>query len=118
VTLGFDEEPTGGYRLLVEDDGQGLRYEKILDQALRSGLVAPQDAAKMDRVSVYKLIFRPGFSTATTVTEHSGRGVGLDAVSQLLTKVGGTIGIATSDGKFTRFKMSFPPAPGRAASAA
>ncbi|HTP40553.1 MAG TPA: ATP-binding protein [Steroidobacteraceae bacterium] len=118
VSLSFDDEGQTGFRLLVEDDGQGLRYEKILDQALRSGMIAPQDAAKMDRVSVYKLIFRPGFTTVSTVSEHAGRGVGLDAVSQLLTQVGGTIGIATSDGKFTRFKMTFPPAAGRTASAA
>jgi len=105
-------EPAGaeGYLLIVEDDGQGLVYERILDKALRSGLVGPADAAKMERPAVYGLIFRPGFTTAETVSDHAGRGVGLDAVSHVVRELGGTIGVATAEGKYTRFKMKLPHA--------
>ena len=111
VRISFEGGAGDGYVLTVEDDGQGLPYERILDTALRKGLVSPADAARMERPAVYGLIFRPGFSTATEVTEHAGRGVGLDAVSQTVRGLGGSIGIATADGKFTRFRMKLP-APG------
>lgn len=108
VRVSFEPSGADGYVLTVEDDGQGLPYERILDTALRKGLVSPADAARMERSAVYGLIFRPGFSTAEQVTEHAGRGVGLDAVSQTVRELGGSIGIATADGKFTRFRMKLP----------
>ncbi|HQX47208.1 MAG TPA: ATP-binding protein [Steroidobacteraceae bacterium] len=116
IRVSFEGTGTDGFVLTVEDDGQGLPYERILDTALRKGLVSPADAARMERPAVYGLIFRPGFSTATEVTEHAGRGVGLDAVSQAVRGLGGSIGIATADGKFTRFRMRLP-APGNKAAA-
>ena len=111
IRVSFESTGAESFVLTVEDDGQGLPYERILDTALRKGLVSPADAARMERPAVYGLIFRPGFSTATEVTEHAGRGVGLDAVSQTVRGLGGSIGIATADGKFTRFRMKLP-APG------
>lgn len=108
VRVSFEANGTDGYVLTVEDDGQGLPFERILDAALRKGLLSPSDAARMDRSAVYGLIFRAGFSTAEQVTEHAGRGVGLDAVSQAVRELGGSIGIATADGKFTRFRMKLP----------
>lgn len=115
VRVSFEQSGSEGYVLTVEDDGQGLPYERILDTALRKGLVSPADAARMERPAVYGLIFRPGFSTAEQVTEHAGRGVGLDAVSQTVRELGGSIGIATADGKFTRFRMKLPRAEAPAA---
>lgn len=109
VRVSFEGTGNDGYVLTVEDDGQGLPYERILDTALRKGLVSPAEAARMERPAVYGLIFRPGFSTAEQVTEHAGRGVGLDTVSQTVRSLGGSIGIATTDGKFTRFRMKLPP---------
>lgn len=110
VRLMFENTGNEGYVLTVEDDGQGLSYEKILDAALRKGIVGPTDAAKLERPAVYGLIFRPGFSTAEAVSEHAGRGVGLDAVSQAVRELGGAIGVATAEGKFTRFRMKLPRA--------
>jgi chemosensory pili system protein ChpA (sensor histidine kinase/response regulator) len=54
------------------------------------------------------MIFQPGFSTATEVTEHAGRGVGLDVVNATIRECGGRIGISTQPGKYTRFKMLLP----------
>ena len=108
IRVSFEASGADGFVLTVEDDGQGLPYERILDTALRKGLVSPADAARLERPAVYGLIFRAGFSTAEEVTEHAGRGVGLDAVSQVVRNLGGSIGIATADGKFTRFRMKLP----------
>lgn len=115
VRIGFESAGADGFLLTVEDDGQGLPYERILDTALRKGLVTPADAARMERPAVYGLIFRAGFTTAEKVTEHAGRGVGLDAVSQAVRELGGSIGVATADGKFTRFRMKLPRAGNAAA---
>jgi HPt (histidine-containing phosphotransfer) domain-containing protein len=115
IRISFEANGADGYVLTVEDDGQGLPYERILDTALRKGLVSPADAARLERPAVYGLIFRAGFSTADKVTEHAGRGVGLDSVSQTVRSLGGSIGIATADGKFTRFRMKLPLAGDKAA---
>jgi HPt (histidine-containing phosphotransfer) domain-containing protein/PAS domain-containing protein len=111
VRVAFESAPDG-YLLTIEDDGQGLAYERILDTALRKGLVSPADAARMERPAVYGLIFRPGFTTAERVSEHAGRGVGLDAVSHTIRQLGGSIGVSTADGKFTRFRMKLPQVAG------
>jgi len=111
VQITFAEESPesdGGYRLTIEDDGQGLKYEGIVDKALRSGMVTPQQAASLDRSAVYRMIFQPGFSTTEEISEHAGRGVGLDAVSALVREHGGKIGVSTVSGRYTRFRVMLP----------
>ncbi len=111
VQISFIEErpeQDGGYRLTIEDDGQGLKYEGIVDKALRSGIVSPQQAASLDRSAVFRMIFQPGFSTTEEITEHAGRGVGLDAVSTLVREHGGKIGVSTMTGRYTRFRVMLP----------
>ncbi len=64
--------------IIIADDGRGLDRSKILAKALSLGMVAPHQAEQMAEADINALIFRPGFSTADSVTEISGRGVGLD----------------------------------------
>ena len=108
VRISFSESGDNGFSLLFEDDGRGLNYEHIIDRALQLGLVKPEQAASMDRAAAFRLIFTPGFSTVSTVTDHAGRGVGLDAVNVLVRERGGRIGIATAPGHFTRFRVTLP----------
>ncbi|MCC7463683.1 MAG: Hpt domain-containing protein [Gammaproteobacteria bacterium] len=117
----FIDQGVDDYGLTVEDDGRGLDYEQILDRALRDGLLKPEQAMQLDRASIFRLIFHPGFTTATTVSEHAGRGVGLDAVTAMIRERGGRIGVSTAPGQYTRFKILLPkksaphgPAPGTA----
>jgi two-component system, chemotaxis family, sensor kinase CheA len=110
IQIGFAADTADHYVLTIDDDGKGLRYEQILDQALRLGLVHPQQAATLERRQVYGLIFRPGFTTAEEVTEHAGRGVGLDVVSALVREIGGQIAVSTAPGKYTRFRIQLPKA--------
>jgi len=108
VRVRFNDANPGEYSLLVEDDGQGLDPEQIRARALERGLLDAQQAAALDRSGAFRLIFQSGFSTAAEVTEHAGRGVGLDLVNTTVRACGGRIGIATAAGKYTRFKTVFP----------
>jgi len=111
IRVTFYDQGTDDYGLTVEDDGRGLDYEQILDKALRDGLLKPEQAMQLDRASIFRLIFQPGFTTASTVSEHAGRGVGLDVVSSMIRERGGRIGVSTAPGQYTRFKILLPKKP-------
>jgi signal transduction histidine kinase len=113
----FYDQGTDDYGLTVEDDGRGLDYEQILDKALRDGLLKPEQVMQLDRASIFRLIFQPGFTTASTVSEHAGRGVGLDVVSAMIRERGGRIGVSTAPGQYTRFKILLPKKPAQRGSA-
>jgi len=108
VRVRFNADKPEHYSLLVEDDGKGLEPDQIRSQALERGLVDADQAAALDRSGVFRLLFQPGFSTTHQVTEHAGRGVGLDLVNAAVREFGGRIGISTTAGKFTRFKLLLP----------
>jgi len=108
IRVRFAEAGPQEYSLLVEDDGQGLDPARIRERALERGLLDADQAAALNQSGAYRMIFQPGFSTATEVTEHAGRGVGLDVVNSTVRECGGRIGISTQPGKYTRFKMLLP----------
>src|SRR5712671_3001789 len=108
VRVRFNDDNPREFTLLVEDDGQGLNPTQIRDRARDRGILDDEQAAALDRSGAYRLIFQPGFSTADAVTEHAGRGVGLDVVNAAVRECGGRIGIATTPGKYTRFKIGLP----------
>jgi two-component system chemotaxis sensor kinase CheA len=93
----------------ISDDGGGIDREKILKKALEKGLV-PQDRTpeSISDQEVYQLIFAPGFSTAETVSDVSGRGVGMDVVKTNVEKLKGTIEIKTRLGQGSTFEISLP----------
>ncbi len=93
----------------VSDDGRGLDAAKLRRKALERGIVTPAEAEALDDRGVRELIFRAGFSTAATVSEVSGRGVGLDAVRQtIVTKLKGTIEIESTPGQGSAFVLELP----------
>ena len=108
VQISFAADDSGEYSLTVEDDGHGLNYEQIVDRALRLDLLSPQQALTLEWDSIYRLIFEPGFSTADAISEHAGRGVGLDAVNARVRDAGGTITVSTAAGKYTLFRVLLP----------
>ena len=97
---------SGAVIITVRDDGAGLNRPKILEIAKRKGLV-PQDAELSDS-EIDSLLFMPGFSTASTVSNLSGRGVGLDVVRNAVLALGGRVTIASTPGKGTEFTISLP----------
>ncbi|MCX8018190.1 MAG: response regulator, partial [Rhodocyclaceae bacterium] len=92
--------------LTLADDGAGLDYAAIHARAVALGLLAPE--APPDPAMLAQLIFRPGLSTAATVSEIAGRGVGLDVVKNEVDALGGRIEIDTEPGRGTRFVIVLP----------
>jgi two-component system chemotaxis sensor kinase CheA len=94
--------------LEVRDDGRGIDLDKIREHAVRSGLVKADDAQRLLEQDILNLIFEPGFSTASEVTEISGRGVGMDVVRTVLDRLKGTVQISTVKGRGTTIQLRMP----------
>jgi two-component system chemotaxis sensor kinase CheA len=106
-TITLSAHHSGGSVVVeLRDDGRGLNKQKIVDKAIKSGLI--ESAAGMSDSEIYNLIFRPGFSTAEQVTEVSGRGVGMDVVRRNIEMLRGRVDISSEPGKGCCFKMVLP----------
>ncbi|MCB2173765.1 chemotaxis protein CheA, partial [bacterium] len=92
----------------IEDDGAGLDSEQLASLALRQGLVTAEQVQSMSDKEKMNLVFQPGFSSADTVTEVSGRGVGMDVVKSNFDKLGGQIDITSETGKGTAISIKLP----------
>ena len=110
IRLSFHGSGDAGYKLIVEDDGQGLSTERIKEAALKKGFITPERAATLDTKQIFSLLFQPGFSTVETATKDAGRGVGMNVIADLTNQMGGRVSVATSAGKFTRLTMTLPRA--------
>ena len=93
-------------RLRVVDDGRGIDPSTIARAAVARGIV--EEGAKLNRQQSLRLIFRPGFSTALSVSNMSGRGVGLDVVEHAVEQVGGELRVWSEPGAGTTFEMILP----------
>lgn len=96
----------GGILISLRDDGKGLDSAKILSKARQRGLL-PADSVPSEK-DIYSLIFLPGFSTAESVTEISGRGVGMDVVRGGINKLRGRVDIDSVPGQGTTFNIFLP----------
>ena len=92
--------------LVFSDDGAGLNVERIRDKARAQGLLANDEELNDARVA--DLIFQPGFTTASEVTELAGRGVGMDVVRAEAGGLGGRVSVDSQTGKGTRFTINLP----------
>jgi chemosensory pili system protein ChpA (sensor histidine kinase/response regulator) len=99
-----------GHRALlrISDDGRGLDPERIRTRAVEMGRFSSAQVDEMDDEELFELIFQPGFTTASEVSEISGRGVGLDAVRAAVTKLGGSISIESELGVGASFVIGLP----------
>ena len=105
-TITLRASQTGGRIVLdVMDDGAGLNRQKILSKAAERGIPTSDSMTDED---VWHLIFAPGFSTAETVTDISGRGVGMDVVLSNVQSMNGRVTISSESGKGTRVTISLP----------
>lgn len=94
--------------VVVEDDGAGIDSLRIKESAIRKGVISKEEASSMSDQEAIKLIFKPGFSTASTLSDVSGRGVGMDIVRSHIQMLNGLIEIETELGKGTRFIIKLP----------
>jgi len=97
---------SGSIVITVQDDGGGLKRERILAKAIERGLV--ESGHHLSDAEVYSLIFEPGFSTAEKITNLSGRGVGLDVVKRNITALRGTVGLSSVEGEGTTVTVRLP----------
>ncbi|MDB5936596.1 MAG: chemotaxis protein CheA, partial [Massilia sp.] len=99
----------GNIVIEVSDDGAGLNRERILAKAAQNGIaIGDNNGEHMTDGDVWQLIFAPGFSTAETVTDVSGRGVGMDVVKRNITAMGGSVEIRSAKGFGTTMSISLP----------
>ena len=97
---------SGAVIIKIRDDGAGLNRRKILEIARRKNLVSAE--TELTDAEIDALLFLPGFSTASTVSNLSGRGVGLDVVRNAVTALGGRVSISSTPGQGTEFTISLP----------
>jgi two-component system chemotaxis sensor kinase CheA len=99
-----------GDQVIVEatDDGRGIDAKRVRDVARAKGLVAPDALAEMTDAQALELVFAPGFSTAASVTDLSGRGVGMDVVRTTVRRYGGQVQLDTQPGKGTTVRFALP----------
>ena len=94
--------------ILIADDGRGMNAERLRAKALEKGLITDEEANTMDERQSFNLVFLPGFSMASQVSDVSGRGVGMDVVRTNIQKLNGTIDIRSTLGKGTTFVINLP----------
>jgi two-component system chemotaxis sensor kinase CheA len=97
-----------GNMIIIEigDDGNGIDVEAVKKKAIDKGLIHPSKV--LSDVEAFNLIFEPGFSTAASITNISGRGVGLDVVRKQVEKLNGTVSIWSERGKGTKYTIRLP----------
>ena len=93
---------------IIQDDGKGIDPEGIRGRAIEHGLLSPEEAQELSRQDLFGLLFESGFSTASSVTEISGRGVGMDVVKRGIEEMKGTMSIESETGKYTRITFTLP----------
>jgi two-component system chemotaxis sensor kinase CheA len=98
----------GQVNVEVSDDGGGIDPERIRYRAIEQRFITAEQAGRMSTQSLLGLIFLPGFSTATTVTTVSGRGVGMDVVKTNIESIGGSIDIQSTIGQGTIVRIRIP----------
>lgn len=114
------KDPTGTIRLVakrkgehviieVADDGAGIDPEKVKKSAIKKGFLSEDEAEKMSSEQLTNLIFLPGMSTSKTVTETSGRGVGMDVVKTKTVALGGSVNMESQVGVGTKISLRLPP---------
>jgi two-component system, chemotaxis family, sensor kinase CheA len=98
----------GQVHIEISDDGGGIDLERVRQRALQREVITPEQALRMGERELANLVFLPGFSTAETVTNVCGRGVGLDVVRANIEKIGGVVDLESDPGKGTTLHFKIP----------
>ncbi|MDR7667141.1 chemotaxis protein CheA [Methanosarcina sp. Z-7115] len=92
----------------IEDDGRGIDTEEILKVALKKGILSREKAEQLQEREAMQLIFTPGFSTSSIVTDISGRGIGMDVVKNKIERLGGSVKVESKPGFGSMFELKLP----------
>jgi two-component system chemotaxis sensor kinase CheA len=108
-TVKLSASQEGDHILLsIIDDGKGMDPDKLKEIAISRGVMDADTAARMSDVEAFSLIFAPGFSTKTEISEVSGRGVGMDVVKTKINQLNGTVSIDSKMGVGTTLEIKVP----------
>ncbi len=94
--------------LEISDDGSGINLPKVVEKAVSRGILTAEQAARLNDNDALDLIFHAGLSTASEVTEISGRGIGMDVVKAVMDRLKGTINVRSAIGEGTTFRLKVP----------
>ena len=94
--------------IMVTDDGAGINADKIRNKSVEKGMISREEADALPDADAVRLIFLPGFSTAETITDVSGRGVGMDVVRSKIESLGGHVDVETKIDEGSVFKIKLP----------
>lgn len=92
----------------ISDDGRGIDRDKLTSRAVERGIISSADAVKLSDADSARLIFEPGLSTADSVTQISGRGVGMDVVVTALKHLKGSVDVESKSGSGTTIRLTVP----------
>ena len=108
LSVYVSDQGDGMLELSFRDDGRGINPEAIREAVVRSGRFTAEDAKALSPRQLTLMIFEPGLSTQKTVDEDAGRGVGLDAVKEMIARLGGRIRIGSTRGEYCHFRIQLP----------
>jgi two-component system, chemotaxis family, sensor kinase CheA len=99
-----------GNRVVIElaDDGAGIEWRQVRDKAVERGFLSQHEAQNITEAQAVNLIFLPGFTTRDSVSDLSGRGVGMDVVKTSIGELSGMVDVASQPGRGSRFRISLP----------
>ncbi|NRA66831.1 MAG: Hpt domain-containing protein [Pseudobacteriovorax sp.] len=107
LTLVVDEE-SSHWHVKIKDDGRGINTDKLVEKSLANGILSREEIARMSHNDKLRLIFRDGLSTVESVSDVSGRGVGMAAVLQAVEEAGGNLHLESEMGVGTSFDFTIP----------
>jgi len=108
-TIILTAEQEGDHILLtIQDDGKGMDADRIRQTAVEKGLLDEESATRLDDREAYSLIFQPGFSTKSEISDVSGRGVGMDVVKTRIEQLNGSVEVDSEKGKGSRIIIKVP----------
>ncbi|OQA33045.1 MAG: Chemotaxis protein CheA [Betaproteobacteria bacterium ADurb.Bin341] len=108
INIFISENEEGDIELSFRDDGQGIDFNAIRAAAVRVGRLSPEAAEKADMRTLAATIFDPGVSTSKITDKDAGRGAGLDAVKDMVRRMGGNIRVGTTFGQYCHFRVFLP----------
>lgn len=108
LRIGASQDESGNVKLIISDDGKGINAERLKAAALKEGAISAEEAQKLSDQEAIELMYRSAVSTSDTVTEISGRGLGMAIVRERIQELGGRVIVETELGKGTTFTLKLP----------